>query len=683
MWYKLAKDSDELIHAKTDPMRKFRSICFVFLLVYAFAGIRASAQRQVTFGNATVELTGLWKFHTGDNMVWAQPGFDDSTWGTINLTPLPGTYDPFTNTSGFVPGWTAQGYRGYSGFAWYRLRVNIQNGQSALALKMPNNFDDAYQVYVNGQFIGEFGRFTESGITVYDALPKAFPLPANVRSGPVTLAIRMWMASFTPLVDPDAGGLHAPPVMGHAGAIGELLQLDWDARNRASYGYFLEIFIVLLALLVAFGLFLLDRREPAYMWLGLTCAAILGYALSVVIARYSTWIGTSLFLINDALLTPLYIGLWVLFWAYWFRLGNMARMHRMVWSIVLMLGFTTAMLRAPLYGSVIPIHAAVWIAPLTVVLRLVLGVLLIWVTVRGTLKNQTEGWLATPAVALVVLSLYREELLRLHLPMQIFPFGIGIPIDTAATILSLTIITVLLLRRFVRGQREQEKLRLEVEQARQVQQVLIPEALPVIPGFTLESEYRPAQQVGGDFFQILEGADNSVLIVVGDVSGKGLKAAMLVSLIVGTIRTLAKFTRDPMEVLRGLNERLCGRMQGHFATCVVAHIAANGETTIANAGHLAPYLNGAEIAVAGSLPLGIVQAAEFSGLDFQLRENDRLTFMTDGIVEAQDQKKELFGFARTTELMQQKRTAVEIAGVAQVFGQEDDITVVQVVRASA
>ncbi len=68
--------------------------------------------QQVTLGNATVALTGPWKFHTGDNMAWAQPGFDDSTWSTMDLTPLQNSYDPFIGSSGYVPGWTARGYQG-------------------------------------------------------------------------------------------------------------------------------------------------------------------------------------------------------------------------------------------------------------------------------------------------------------------------------------------------------------------------------------------------------------------------------------------------------------------------------------------------------------------------------------------------------------------------------------------
>ena len=220
-------------------MRSIRLVVLLALLsvsshwIVSAQAMPAAPVQVVTLGHSTAPLTGPWKFRTGDDMAWAQPGFDDSAWGTMDLTPAPGSYDPQIGSSGYVPGWTARGYRGYSGYAWYRLRTKIQNGQTALALKMPDNYDDAYEVYVNGQLIGHFGHFTADGVTAYAALPRVFPLPANVRSGPATIAIRMWMAAFTPMVDPDAGGLHGPPVLGQATAIAGLLQVDWNAVDRS------------------------------------------------------------------------------------------------------------------------------------------------------------------------------------------------------------------------------------------------------------------------------------------------------------------------------------------------------------------------------------------------------------------------------------------------------------------
>ena len=663
------------------------AFCFVTILPAAWgsqsagsAGAQAGT-KTVVLGNATVPLDGLWKFHIGDNMAWAQPGFDDSAWGAIDLTPPPGSYDLVLGSSGFVPGWTARGYKGYSGYAWYRLQVNIEGNQSALSLKMPDEFDDAYQVYVNGQQIGQFGRFTSKGVTAYNALPRAFPLPASLRSGPATLAIRMWMDAYSALVDPDVGGLHAPPVLGQAGAIAGLLQLGWDTVNRSNYSVFAQMAILLLALVVAFALYGLDPSELAYLWLGLVCAANLALAVVNTLANYSTVLdGTLQFLLMDAILSPLIIGLWIIFWAAWFRLPRMGRIHGMVWSLAGLLAIGTAMLRAPLYGSVVPVHAIVWLSPLTLALKLLLGVLLLWVTVRGIHNDKTEGWLALPPVVLVIVSLYSRELLVLHLTLAWFPSGIRLSFGAIANMLSLLIITVLLLRRFLRSQREREQWRLEIEQARSVQQMLIPEALPHAPGLTIESEYCPAQQVGGDFFQILpHPTDHSVLIVVGDVTGHGLQAAMMVSLLVGAVRNQIETSFDPLAMLQSLNRRLLGREHAN-ATCLALRIASDGACTLANAGHLPPYLNGKEMAMEGALPLGMVAGAEFSVMQFQLAPGDRLTLLTDGVIEAQNEQRELFGFDRTVELLHQQQSAAAIATAAQAFGQQDDITVVRVTR---
>ncbi len=503
---------------------------------------QAPAQQQVTLGNSTVELTGPWKFRMGDDRAWAQPDFDDSGWSAMDLTPAPGSFNPLIGNGGYLPGWTARGYKGYSGYAWYRLRINLKNDGSALAIKMPDDVDDAYQVYVNGQRVGEFGEFTAQGVNAYIAVPEMFVLPANVGNGPVTIAVRMWMSSYTSLVDQDAGGLHAPPVLGRAASVRGALDLDWDAIDRSLYTGFIELVILTLALAVALGLWWLDRGERAYLWLGILCFEFLLGTCLTITSNFSPWISaTFVFLGSDAVLIPFRIGLWVIFWAYWFRLDGITRLHRMVWGLVALLGIGVAMLRAPLYGAVVPVHAVVWLSPLTLGLKLLLGLLLIWVTLRGIRTERTEGWLALPAVVLVIVSQYQEELLVLHVPTQWYPFGIEITLNQIATILSLAIVTILMLRRFLRGRREREQWKVEIEQARQVQHVLIPEALPVVPGLTLESEYRPARQVGGDFFQILgHPTDGSVLIVVGDVTGKGLQAGMLVALIVGAIRAAAE-----------------------------------------------------------------------------------------------------------------------------------------------
>ena len=636
---------------------------------------------QVVLGASTLQLTGPWKFHTGDDRAWADPGYNDSRWEDMDLTPQSGVKDPFLGVSGFVPGWTVRGHSAYSGFAWYRLRVNLQamgDGKGNLALMMPDNLDDAYQVFVDGKLIGEFGKFTAKGVTSYLTLPRVFHLPASPGSGPVTIAVRVWMNPSTPLINADTGGMHSPPVLGLAGPVQALLRLDWSLVDHSQLSRFLEAGILLLAMTVVMVLFLLDRRERSYVWLELTLLAALVQAVVTIVTNYTTWIpATPALLLLDAFLRPIQIGLWVMFWASWFRLGHMGRLRWMVFSMTAMLCLSVALLREPLYGHVVPANADLWLMPVSLLMKLLLGSLLVWVAWEGTKRDMTGGWLGLTAVVLVFVALYQQDLQLLHVAMNYFPFGYQVGIAQIAVVLSLNIITMLLMRRFLKSQQQREHLQIEIQQAREVQQVLIPDAIPTIPGFRLESEYRPALQVGGDFFQILPDDAGGVLIVLGDVTGKGLQAGMLVALIVGAIRAIVETSYEPVFVLEALNRQLCGRSQA-YATCVALHVDVNGETTIANAGHLAPYLNRKEIAMEGNLPLGMTEHVQFEQMKLTLQPGDRITVLTDGVVEAKSPNGDLFGFNHARAISH--LPASFIARSAQIFGQDDDITVLAISR---
>ena len=323
---------------------------------------------QVVLGSSTVDLTGPWKFHRGDNMGWAQPDYNDSGWSSMDLTPPAGSYDPFLGTSGFVPGWTALGDAGYAGYAWYRLKVNVQYdaglSEGGLEIKMPDDVDDAYQVFVNGEMVGQFGRFTQHGVTTYLTLPRTFALPKGIKSGQVTIAVRVWMDPSTALTNPDAGGLHGPPILGQSGPIERMLRLDWDSVNRSQLSRFLELAVLLLAITVAIILFWLDRKEKAYRWLAIACAGVALQTVVTLIGNYTAFVpATIFFLLTDAILVPGVIGLWIIFWAYWFRMGRIPRLHKMVWGFTLALAITIAMMRAPLYGHLVPVHSvAIFVA---------------------------------------------------------------------------------------------------------------------------------------------------------------------------------------------------------------------------------------------------------------------------------------------------------------------------------
>ena len=229
----------------------------------------------VNLGESSVELDGPWKFHPGDNHRLVPARLRRLHLGHHGPHPAPGSADETLAISGDLPGWTDLGYPNYSGYAWYRLRVNVQGATRRLALKMPDQADDAYQVFVNGQQIGSFGKFTAHHVTAYSTLPEDFRLPKNVGNGTITIAIRMWMDSATPFSSPDAGGLHGPPVLGYASVIGALTQLDYYENARDFVSSYIEWLILFMAMIMALALFWLDREEKAYLWLALVCLATL------------------------------------------------------------------------------------------------------------------------------------------------------------------------------------------------------------------------------------------------------------------------------------------------------------------------------------------------------------------------------------------------------------------------
>jgi hypothetical protein len=372
-----------------------------------------------------------------------------------------------------------------------------------------------------------------------------------------------------------------------------------------------------------------------------------------------------------------------LFWGYWFRLERIDLLHRVVWTLVAILAIGTAMLRPPLYGAHIPVHTSLYLQPFLLGVKLAFGILLLLVAYRGFKRNRGEGAMVGVAVLLAVIANYNRELRVIHVPTTFTVLGFAIHLGSLSSILSLMIITVMLLRRFVASQRAKEVWKLEIEQARHVQQVLIPDKLPELAELHIDSEYRPMREVGGDFFQIVpKGKDGSSLIVFGDVTGKGLQAGMLVALIVGAIRSSAQHDNNPQRILEALNEQLCER-ESSSATCMVLRFLPDGTVELANAGQLPPYLNGTEMQIEGALPLGILPGMDFPVTSFCLEPGDSLLMMSDGVVEAQNERGELFGFERIEQMLRKPTTAAEIATAAQKFGQSDDILVMRVERNAA
>src|SRR5262249_30826335 len=124
-------------------------LCSIMLVAHGFAA--EAKPISVILGHSTIPLNGPWSFQTGDDPRWAQPGFDDFGWERVDLTPKPGATDGDVGIGNYVPGWTAKGHPKYHGYAWYRIRLNVNPLEGErLAVLGPWAVDSSYQVYANG-----------------------------------------------------------------------------------------------------------------------------------------------------------------------------------------------------------------------------------------------------------------------------------------------------------------------------------------------------------------------------------------------------------------------------------------------------------------------------------------------------------------------------------------------------
>lgn len=636
---------------------------------------------QIRLAPSMVALTGPWKFHTGDGPRWGDANFDDAGWETMDLTPLAGSVDPGLGTSGYLPGWTAKGHPNYSGYAWYRVRLHISSGGRPLSLLMPIDMDDGYQVYCNGQLLGGFGDFSSLPPRTYYGQPRMFPLPVAANSGLATqeivLALRFYMKPADLLEDPQPGGLHGTPQLGLAPVVAAYYRLQRHALVTTYSLYLVPIFNYLLAALAAFTLFIIDRKDRVSAWLGCAATLSMAYLAFVLAAIFTTLVNDRLLILRQLLFSVVFWA-WLMTWYAWFDLGGKRWLRRAIYGLTLWLVLMQYLQYVFLGRVLYPFFSS---SPWEIASRsahLLMGVLPLVILYFGVRQGGREGWITAPALLLLSLGLYPEPLVWLHLPLIWFAFGVQMSTRMLMELVVSFWIIFLLLLRFGYSQRAQQQMHTELRQAQQIQKTLLPEALATLPGFQVESIYRPAAEVGGDFFQVLPSGEDGLLVVVGDVSGKGLRAAMLVSLIVGTLRTLAEQGLSPGALLQGMDRHLHKRMEGGFATCVCARITRDGTITLANAGHLPPYLNGEELDVPTGLPLGILPDLSYQERTFHVPPGGRLVFLTDGVVEARNRKGELYGFEKTQALVH--RPSEEIAQTAQRFGQEDDITVISLVR---
>ena len=246
--------------------------------------------------------------------------------------------------------------------------------------------------------------------------------------------------------------------------------------------------------------------------------------------------------------------------------------------------------------------------------------------------------------------------------------------------------------RLVEQERQRQKLEQELNVARDIQQALIPHGFHDFPYFGVTGIHTPCHAVGGDYFDVFPLGEDRTAIVVADVSGKGIGAALLTTMLQGAFSGMTPGT-DPVQVLNQINRFLCSHAEvGRYATMFFSILDRDGRLYFINAGHPSPLVMRSgevtELVPEGSFPVGLLPEATFDAKTVYLQPGDTLVMFSDGVTEAMDPDKELFGVPRLQEALAGKQDIPlgtlqkEILESIEVFtrgaNQNDDITVLLV-----
>ncbi len=620
--------------------------------------------------HGVVQLDGPWRFQMGDDPRWADPKFDDSAWPTLSLGKS----------------LIDQGFEPYAGYAWYRLRLNPQQLQfgsqganSQLDLLVTSHSVGQLAVYVNGVQMGHTGGMTDKP-AMYISPPIAVSLPEAMAGDTIVIAIRSWAAPGVPIHH----GLLEIVEAGAHDDVGDRLALAiarrWDQNVVAGLIVTLQFLGVAGLALI---LYLSQKHHSEYLWLAVLCLSV-AIPSSFALAYQLTLLPSSVFDVLNLWTGWLFMAATLEFVIRFTATPNQTPI-RYIQVAVLFLPALSLLHFQQVYDLLSATSGIAFCALVCVLLF------------RAWRRGLREAGVMLVPFFIAALANFIDTLLSFAAShhwisegMAYHRFHVG-PIEYSTSDLAFTIflgsLIAVILYRFVRISQEEQRSSAEIAAARSVQAMLIPTELPSNSYFMLESAYVPANGVGGDFFQVLPVDDGSLLLVVGDVSGKGLQAAMNASTLVGAFRN--ELSHEPATILNHLNNVLLGATTGagrnedsvvSFATCLCARIFRDGTMTIANAGHLSPYRDGREMEISPGLPLGVIAGIPYDQQTFQLEQGVRLIFLSDGVVEATNARGELFGFERTQQVSNEP--ARYIAQTARRFGQNDDITVISVYIAS-
>ncbi|HYX60984.1 MAG TPA: PP2C family protein-serine/threonine phosphatase [Streptosporangiaceae bacterium] len=242
--------------------------------------------------------------------------------------------------------------------------------------------------------------------------------------------------------------------------------------------------------------------------------------------------------------------------------------------------------------------------------------------------------------------------------------------------------------------RQRERIDQELKIAQIIQQQFLPKSLPDLPSWHVAAFYRPARTVGGDFYDFIPLPDGRVMFVVGDVTDKGVPAALVMASTHALLRAAAPRLISPGQVLGHVNDMLCVDIPAHmFVTCLALVLdPVSGQIEFANAGHDVPYVrtrHGVQELRARGMPLGLMPGMDYEEKSFQFEPGDCALLHSDGLAEAHAPDREMFGFPRVSELVGKGPSGEALIDLCLTelgnftgpdHEQEDDITLVSLQR---
>lgn len=621
------------------------------LLFLLFSPVMAAAQAVVT-----VPLQQcVWR--AGDNPAWAAANLDESGW------------QRYTQWQSFSD----------QAHLWFRCHADLGAVRGAAPPAIQISLQAAYELFVNGVRLGGDGN-VHSRFFGMDTI-RQYAGPADAfTSGPGTIALRI--TTRQPLNFMSPLEIHAGDMEALAGRRASFVLAQSSSVLRVAFWYPL----IGVAGLMLLGLFYYDRSRLELLWLCMICMveASLGiraycdsafmnypYALDAAVQIAANAVGPIVSVLFYFALARRRVP-----WIYWFAVAFVSGQ----WFFI-GVSFILSASQSVQLDNLLNTLSLNLLSAIAQVAWSTAPFFAFWPyrQISRRMRPLAALCMVHGAHSLVWFAVQITGDQRFGLPNLWARWERGL-LEVGAFVTASVLVGLLAL--LFRDQRlvteERAVLAGEMQAASEIQHMLAPAKIDTAPGLKIDVAFHPMRDVGGDFYLCRVLPDGRQRVLVGDVSGKGAAAAMAATLLLGAAE--GRDADSPAALLLHLNRVLRRARIGGFATCLCADFAGDGTVIIANAGHLAPYRRGEEVAVASGLPLGVADRDDnqYDESRFSLGAGETLAFLSDGVAEARNPQGELFGFERTAQIS--SRPAEEVARLAKTFGQADDITVLTVRR---